>query len=55
MNVIATKRRNRLLVKTISNMLFFSLVGQPQAKFEPAKYVKGWLNCHRNADDNDGK
>ena len=40
MNVIATKTRNRLLVKTISNMLFLSLVGPPQAKFEPA------TTCH---------
>ena len=51
MNVIATKTRNRLLVKRISNMLFLSLVGPPQAEFEPAKYVKEWHNCHRNADD----
>ena len=36
MNVIATKTRNRLLVKTISNLLFFRLVGPPQAEFEPA-------------------
>ena len=27
----------RVLVKTISNMLFLSLVGPPQAKFEPAR------------------
>ena len=51
MKIIATKTRNRLLVKTISNMLFLSLVGPPQAKFEPAKNVKEWLNCHRNVDD----
>ena len=37
MNVIATKTRNRLLVKTINNLLFLSLVGPPQAKLEPAK------------------
>ena len=40
--------------KTISNLLFLSLVGPPQAKFEPAKYVKEWLNCHINADDKRG-
>ena len=52
MNVIATKCRNRLLVETVSNLLFLNLVGPPQSKFESAKYVKEWLKCHRNADDN---
>ena len=51
-NVIATKCRNTRLVKTVSNLLFLSLVGPPQSKFESAKYVKEWLKCHRNADDN---
>ena len=51
MIVIAAKTRNRLLVETISSMLVLSLVGPPQAKFEPAKYVKELLNCHRNAGD----
>ena len=37
MNIIATKTRNWLLVKRISNLLFLSLVGTPQAKFESAR------------------
>ena len=52
MNVIATKCRNRLLVETVSNLLFLSLVGSPQSKCQPSKYVKEWLKCHRNVDDN---
>ena len=51
MNDIATKTRNWLPVKTISNLLFLCLVGAPQANFEPAKYGKEWLNCYRNADN----
>ena len=37
--------RNRLLVKTISNLLVLSLVSPPRAQFEPAKYVKEWRNA----------
>ena len=52
MNVIAIKCRNRLLVETVSNLLFLSLVGPPQSKVEPAKYVKEWPKCRRNVDGN---
>ena len=45
-NVIATKSGNRLLVKTISNLFFLSLVCPPQAKFEPAKPVREWHHHH---------
>ena len=52
MNAIATKCRNRRPVETVSNLLFLSLVGPLQSKVEPDKYVKEWLKCHRNVDDN---
>ena len=54
-NIIATKSGNRLLVKRISNLFFLSLVYPPQAKFEPAKHVKEWLDCRRNGDDIRGR
>ena len=54
-SVIATKSGNRLHVKTISTMFFLSLVRPPQAKFEPAKHVREWLDCRRNGDDMRGR
>ena len=52
MNVTASKTiKEPAACQNNQQSVFFSLVGPPQAKFEPAKYVKEWLNCHRNADD----
>ena len=54
-NVIATKTGNQLLVKTISNLFFLSLVCPTQAKFEPAKHIRECLDCRRNGDDMRGR
>jgi len=43
MNLIAMPSRASFLTKTISSLLFVSLVGPPLKLFDPTKYVDSWI------------
>ena len=50
MNIILSSLRNSLLVKTVSSLMFISLVGPPITHFDPKAYVIKWFGKgHRDA------
>lgn len=44
-------RRSRLTPQHMDDILFLRINGPPVEKFDPAKYVKHWLQSHRESDD----
>nr|XP_047139105.1 E3 SUMO-protein ligase KIAA1586-like [Hydra vulgaris] len=43
MNIILSSLRNSLLIKTVSSLMFISLVGPPITHFDPKDYVIKWF------------
>lgn len=54
MNTVITKKRNRLEIESVSSLLFISILGPEITDFQPAPFVKNWLDrgCHSAADVN---
>lgn len=51
MNIIMCPLRCRLLIESVSALMFVNLNGPPLSKWNPMAYVKSWLVKHRGATD----
>ena len=51
MNVIVSDLRSSLTVENTASLMFVNINGPPLACWQPEKYVKSWLICHRLSTD----
>jgi hypothetical protein len=52
MNLIVTDLRSLLTIKNVNSLMWIKINGPPVRLFDPQKYLRKWLNRHRDALDN---